>query len=415
MLKQNYLILFLFFNISGLNNPLKAQDVVVDKMPGSNYEYPELNLLTTHPLGLFISRLQSNFRVRPPLNTFLSFHISNGNVWLPFVKAYIPVDSDVRKIMEKIVWHGRVNNFFLSEMPSDSFQFAADAVIRVFRANASFRLSSKQELGITIRSLLLSKGEFPYSFLTNDKIIEAFHSNIAGGNDPFARKYYGYDKSYLKYTDVNGKSIELEQGDFLIPGIEANYYYYPPWFINNNIFMKAGAHLGVNLSKYNRSIDGGLSLTSIKIFSFSEKKSMHFGVGVGVLKQHLIKSGTNIKISDREYICNAEAQVEYYKLLKKNSYISFGLNYSIQSSYNIKNENKFYILTGNRISTHWHYSISHLYRPPEAWNLYFAYSRNYIISIYLKEDLNVNNAPDVQTGINFQIPIYDSKNRKSHF
>ena len=45
------------------------------------------------------------------------------------------------------------------------------------------------------------------------------------------------------------------------------------------------------------------------------------------------------------------------------------------------------------------------------WNLIYTYAQSkYKISVYIKEDLEVINAPDFQTGISLTIPI--SKNNK---
>jgi hypothetical protein len=371
----------------------------------NHYDSPELDFLSTHPLGLFISRIQGNFSMHPPEKPVFSLHISNGNVWLPLVKSYRPRDPDVRNLMAGIVWHGRWNTFKLSEMPSDSIQFKADGVIRGLRINSRFRISDKQELRISIRSFLVSKGQFPFSVWTNDRVIESFHSKIAGGNDPFARKYYGFDKAYIRYTDEAGRSLELGNGDFLVPGFETSYYYYPDFLKDKNFFLNGGAHLGINISKYNPSIDVGLSATSIKIIPISLNRSFNIGIGLSALKQKLIKTGEVVNFSNRKFIFSAEGQLEYHIQGKNNAIIIAGINYSVQSPYNTEAENKYQVLTGNRISTHWHYAISHLYRPLEAWNLFFSYSKNNTVSVYLKEDFNVNNAPDVQTGINFQVPV----------
>ncbi len=404
----NLLFSFLFIFII---SQVKAQSILIDTFNnGTQKKYvSDFELLSTHPLGIFISRIDQNFQICPPKHIMIQFSIGNGNVWLPLVKAYRPEDPKVRDYMEKIIWHERWDKFNLQEMPSDSVQFEADGVIRMLKANIRFRISEKHELGMTIRSILFTKGKFPFSILTNDQIIESFHSGIAGGNDPFARKYYGYDKANLKYIDENGKSIELKNGDYMVPGVEAHYYYYPEFNCIRNLYFNVGAHLGANISRYNPSLDFGLSTSALKIFTVSAKTDLCLGIGVNALRQHLIETGEIVSFSNQKYIFGAEGQFEYIKRLKDEKCITIAINYSIQRAYNDSKENNYQVLTGERISTHWHYALSHLYRPLETWNLIFSYSKKYSFSLYIKEDFNVNNAPDVQTGLNLQIPILRKK------
>ena len=64
------------------------------------------------------------------------------------------------------------------------------------------------------------------------------------------------------------------------------------------------------------------------------------------------------------------------------------------------------VLSGERIEPHWHYAISHLYRPLSANNLTLTYGKgNIVFWIYLREDLVVDNAPDAQTGIGLRLYI----------
>ena len=169
--------------------------------------------------------------------------------------------------------------------------------------------------------------------------------------------------------------------------------------------MNFGAQLGTNISQFNRGIDLGISTSAIKCLSVSNKNDLKIGLGINALKQNLISIGNPVRLSTSDYFFSASGQIEFNKQFNKGGFFGIGLNYSVQSPYNNGEEYRYQVLIGNRISTHWHYAISHLYRPLEAWNLIFTFSRKYTISVYIKEDFNVNNAPDVQTGIDFQIPV----------
>ena len=72
-----------------------------------------------------------------------------------------------------------------------------DAVIKEFRIGINFPIAKRHELSITLRSYLITKGKYPFSFFTSDENVEWFHSNIAGGEDPYGRRYYGLNQVNL--------------------------------------------------------------------------------------------------------------------------------------------------------------------------------------------------------------------------
>lgn len=364
-------------------------------------------MLSNHPLGIFISRTDHNFNIRPPQKVQINFGIHNGNVWQPLVKAYKPLEPSTRALMEKYIWYSREAYFDASTMPSDSLQYHADAVIRAFPADIRFRLSDHHELSFRIRSYLITRGEIPFSTITSDQFLEWVHSNIAGGEDPFARKYYGYNKANINYTDEDGESMELKSGDFLVPGIEIHYYYYPHFNMTGtrNFFMNFGVHAGANISRYNRSVDLGISTSVLKKISLQNHQNLTFGFGLGSSKPGILHFGDYVKIINNTLLFSFEGEIAYDKQVKEDSYISVGLNYYFQNPYDKKKEFKYIVLSGNRVTTHWHYAMTHLYTSIQSWSLIFSYTRKRTFLIYIREDLKVNNAPDIQTGLEIQIPF----------
>ena len=130
--------------------------------------------------------------------------------------------------------------------PADYMNIVIDAVIKEFRLGINIPISKTMKLGITLRSYLITKGKYPFSFFTGDESIEWFHSNLIGGEDPYGRRYYGLNKVNFEYTDRNNNTLKLNNNDFFIGGIEFNHFYYPDLSINKtkNIFMNFGSHLG---------------------------------------------------------------------------------------------------------------------------------------------------------------------------
>ena len=365
-----------------------------------------INRQSTHPLGIFMSRIDHNFRIAPVRKTSLALNVSNGNVWLPYVKAYFPLNESDRNAMRSIVWHEREGNFDKANTPSQTMEFHADAIIRLYQLNFNIPLSVKSELSIATRAFSVDAGKVPYSLLSSDRFIEWYHSNLSRFEDPFARKVYGFDKVKIQYKDKSGKEFELKNGDFVFSGFEMSYYYYPAFkrLEKNKIYTNFGFQLGVNTTAINPSADLGFNSSLIKQFNLKSGKQIHFGISGAALRQKLLSFGEGVQLSNNKYLLSTEFLLEYVIPLKRNSCFSIATTYFIQSSYNKNSERDYYVLTGERISTHWSYSISHLYRVLTANYFMIAFSKGaFAVSVYVREDLLVDNAPDVQTGIGFKV------------
>jgi hypothetical protein len=285
-----------------------------------------------------------------------------------------------------------------------------DAVIKEFRIGINFPIAKRHELSITLRSYLITKGKYPFSFFTSDESVEWFHSNIAGGEDPYGRRYYGLNQVNFKYVDRNGNTLELHNNDFFIGGIEFNHFYYPKLSINDtkNIFLNFGSHLGINTSKFNPSIDVGISANGVKKIQLKNNYKLNIGVGMSFLKKNLIDFDDVIDLGNNPFLTTVESDIEITKFTKKGNYNSFNIAYQIQSRYNKKEEANYYKLLGKwqEINAGWQHGVSTLYKTLSNWTFIYTYGHpKYKISLYLKEDLLVNNAPDIQTGISLSIPI----------
>jgi hypothetical protein len=369
------------------------------------------SLLSTHHFGIFSARINTNFKFAPPKNTELSFSTASGNNFHPFVEAYFPKDPAIREQFSNIIWHDRSFNFIDQETtPADYMNIVIDAVIKEFRMSINMPLSEKHELGVTLRSYLITKGKNPFSFFTGDETLEWFHTNISGGEDPYGRRYYGLNQVNFKYTDRAGNTLELKNNDFFIGGIEFNHYYYPTLEINKtkNIHLNFGSHLGINTSKFNSSLDLGVSVNAIKKYEFKNNYELNIGVGMNVLRKNLIAFKDHIDLGNNPYLATIESDIEIAKYTKKGHYNALSINYQIQSRYNKLDEADYYTLRGKwqEINGGWQHGVSTLYKALSFWTFIYTYGHpNYKISLYVKEDFLVNNAPDLQTGMSLKIPI----------
>ncbi|SHM27380.1 hypothetical protein [Flavobacterium xanthum] len=395
----SYILILLGF-ISGASGQTSEQDLIRTEIENST-DLIKPNILSNHPLGMYISRINHNFKVRSPEKYSFSFEVSSGNVMLPYVKSYTLTNPVDRANAAQFPWHYREYKFDLNTVPAQTNSFTADGVIRSYKFTFSLPLSVNHELTFGIRSYSLDGGKYPFSVFTSDESIEWFHSTIAGGEDPFSRRYYGLNKAKISYQDENNTFLTMNNGNFRIPGMEINYFYYPKLEMNkkHRIYMNFGAHFGINMSRYNPVMDIGISSSAIKKMIVKDKNILTVGISAGALRQRLFQFGDRVNFSDRSFLYSFEGLIDYKRKLQNNNTISFGINYTFQTPYNNKNDFNHIILTGERVKSHWQETLSHLYENLDAWNFICTYSvKQFSYFIYIREDLTLDNAPDLQTG-----------------
>ncbi|MDG1730667.1 MAG: hypothetical protein P8K68_02385 [Algibacter sp.] len=403
MLKK---VLFFILCLCGLIATAQQKDSLSFK---NGIEKP--SILSTHHFGIFSSRINTNFKYKPSKKTTLDFNYTSGNNFHPFVEAYYPKDPAVRKQLNQIKWHDRPFTFIDQEnTPADYMNIVIDAVIKEFRVTANITINKQHELSITMRNYLITRGKHPFSLFTSDEGIEWFHSNIAGGEDPFGRRYYGLNQVNFRYQDRNGNTLNLNNNAFFTGGLEVSHYYYPKLSINKtrNIYLNFGTHLGWNTSRFNASIDAGISANAIKKVSLKNNYELNFAFGANLLHKNLINFRDVIDLGNNRYLGTLEGEIEITKYTKKGNFNAFGINYQVQSRYNKKEEAGYFKLLGKwrEINGGWQNGVYSLYEPQVNWNFIYTYGTpKFLLSIFAKQDFLVNNAPDFQTGINLKIPI----------
>ncbi|QMU66394.1 MAG: hypothetical protein GKR88_20275 [Flavobacteriaceae bacterium] len=132
------------------------------------------------------------------------------------------------------------------------------------------------------------------------------------------------------------------------------------------------------------------------------------GLGISVLRKNLINFQEVLDLGNNLFLGSLENMIELTKYTAQNNYHSFGIHFQIQTRYNKKAESTYYMLIGewDKIHSGWQNGFEKLYEYLSNWNFIYTYGRKrYQISIYIKEDLNLNNAPDLQTGVSIKFPI----------
>ncbi len=398
---------FLFFILSSQIN-CYSQDIDSISVSDKN-GITKGSILSTHPFGIFISRIQGNFRRHPVKKTTIRLSLESGNVWGTPIKNYIPNDEDVRNIVRDIPWHQAQYFFDEDTLNAKSYELQIDGVIKGIRSNVDIKLNEQQELSIGLRTFVLTKGKFPFSIFTSDDFIEYFHENIGGGDDPFDRGVFGLNKALIQYSDRNGNTLKINNGDFLIGGLEMSYYYYPESLINKskNLHFNFGIHMGTNLSKYNSSIDLGVSGNAIKSFLLNDNRSFQIGLSLGCIRKNAINlKSDNMDFGTNDLIAHLESALEYNFVSKNGSLHSFGANFYVQTSYN-KISERAYMIPIRHPDAHksWGHGVTNLYEYNDYWSFLYSITRKNTLTLYLQQDFTVSNNPDIQTGISYSFQL----------
>lgn len=370
------------------------------------------NAVSAHHFGMFHLRINQNFQEKAVQKSTFQFVYESANSFQPFIEAYLPQDPAIRQQFSQIPWYDRSFQFVDQQTtPAEYMNIQVDAVFKIFRLDFKTPLTPKSELGITLRTFIPTEGHYPFSLFTSDESIEWFHSNVAGGEDAFGRRFFGLNKVNVTYQDRNGRSLNLRKNQIIFGGVELNHFYYPTWFNpEKNMSMNIGSHMGINTTSYNPTVDLGVSANIVKKWTLKNQNELRFGFGLAGLRKNAVTFDDSIDFGNNLWMGSTELNWEFTKYTEKGNAHSFSLNYQLQSTYNKREEADYYFLDGGTtwqdIHSFWQSGISTLYEYLSIYTFFYSYQRkDFSISLYVKEDLKVNNAPDLQTGVSIRIPL----------
>ena len=132
---------------------------------------------------------------------------------------------------------------------------------------------------------------------------------------------------------------------------------------------------------------------------------------LAVLRKNTINFDSVVNLGNNPFLASLEAMIEFTKYSSKKNYHSFGVNYQVQSSFHKRDEANYYQLIGlwKEIHSGWQNGFQKLYEYQSAWSFLYTYGhKKYKLSIYAKQDLYLNNSPDIQTGFSLNIPIFNN-------
>jgi hypothetical protein len=357
-------------------------------------------LLSNHPLGIFTSRINHNFNSYATSKLQISFTISRGNVWLPEVVSNHLINKTDQDFFSEFLWHEKEYHFNLNPAESKQEILMADGVFSSYYLQVSAPISTKSDFNLSVKANQIVGGQVPYSLLTSDQLLEWFHTNIAGGEDPFGRKLYDFDQNKLFYQDKNGGTISIEDDQVFLTEVSFDTYYYPTFSFleKHNIKMNTGLHTAGSFINSKMNFDLGLASTISKKIHTKKKLTITSGFSGSVLIPNIIKS-SKVSINQNKALFSFESQWNFIRKIKPTRDFIFGINYHLQSAFQPTSELDNIVFTGERNVSHWHYAGRSLHIGIQGWSFIFSIrNKNFTYSTFFREDFVVDNAPDFQVG-----------------
>jgi hypothetical protein len=369
------------------------------------------NLISVHHFGLFLGRMEQDFKVKSNPKTTLNFQLKSGNIFHPYVESYLPADPAIRAGFADETWFFRQFDYVDQQTtPAEIQNIVIDAVYKTLRADIVIPFNDYHELRLGLRAFATIKGSPLDSPLTGDDFIEWFHSNVAGGEDAFGRRFYGLNEVNINFRDRNGRTLSMDHGDVILGGIETAYTYHLPWKKANDRgwFLNTTSQLSINTHRYNRGLDMGTGMSVLKKINHHDRSKFWIGLGSSVLATRLIDRSENIEIINNRFLNNNELSVQWVHTTVKGNENRIMLHYQNQSPYFDRDEQDYFHLKGawDAINQGWHHGYTTLIENTSFYTLVYSHIRkSWALQAYLKQDLAVNMAPDLETGVSLTVPL----------
>ncbi|MGB3591889.1 MAG: hypothetical protein WBA16_09435, partial [Nonlabens sp.] len=323
------------------------------------------NLISTHHFGLFMGRMEQDLKIFSNVSWTFNIEVQSGNIFHPLVQSYLPQDPSIRAQFEDITWYFRQFDYVNQQStPAKIQQIEIDAVYKTFRPSITIPLNPRHEIKLGLRAFTTVEGNLLNSPLTGDNFIEWFHSNVAGGEDAFGRRFYGLNEVNVNYIDRDGRRLQLDNGDVILGGLELGHVFHIPIKKLNErgFYLNLTSQMSWNTSRFNKGIDLGTGVAVIKEINLHSRSSLWGSVATSFLQRDLLSSDDNVELGNTAGLLNYEIALQWSHKTLKNNLNKIVLHYQNQSPYFDRGEKDYFHLKGawDAINQGWHHGYTTL-------------------------------------------------------
>jgi hypothetical protein len=386
--------------------------------------FTEVNPL--HGFGIFTFNTPFYIgNLRNTKSAEFSVGYSLGNTWHPQSTVYYPQNLTPQQRLE-------VNSLYVTDRPqyfedqgilTKQKTFASDGVLQNLGFTYKAHFFRKSSAIIKLNTYTLSGGSSPMYYFASDRFIEKIHTWV-GLDDNFGRKLFSFNQSKLFYEDENGKKIQIDKPKTFLGTLDLHFYQMlwqkeEPLSV---LTLQGGTHFIIPLNNYYPKVAGGLSVSFFYRQQFSPRFYTDLAIDGSISNNSIASFEDAPNLIDRKLRMAAKSYMSINLVLKQNRTLTFGLICNYQDSFlkgNIYNDTQdnyrdlgiAYLKSGEvwdgavisktpRLSkltaaSMYYFSL----KPYFFWGLK---SKKSAIYFTICEDYPlVNNAPDIQYGIQF--------------
>ncbi|MGD9932024.1 MAG: hypothetical protein AB7U05_18550 [Mangrovibacterium sp.] len=383
--------------------------------------------------GIFSLDLPFFFPGSNRAGSYLNLGYSMANTWHPQASFVYPQNlTPYQKMQVSEVHYALRPEFFeLMKIETQEKMFQTDGVLQHFRVAWQKTWKNRSSLILNANLHMLNGGRSPLNFLASDSFIEAFHSNFAI-EDNYGRRLYPFNRATIEFVDELGNSYRKEKGDVFTGVLDAHYYrglyrVAQPGF---HLDSQLGLHLSVPLNHFHPYVMPGISLGGRTDYLLGANSSFIIAADGGITNQTGWKIGEGVRAIDRKFRRHLKLYLGVNFLSKNKNATIIGVLNNFQGSFmkgaqtaggehgyqdlGVRFLQEGDVWEGEPVTQEfWLARLtpeSVYYHSVKTYFIFGFHKQGREFTVYAGEDLFfINNAPDIQFGFQYRIPLGGNK------
>ena len=386
----------------------------------------------TNPGGLISMRIPFSLMHPKKGEMTVTMNSSEGNVWLPEVTILEPKELTLtqKALLDSQTYRERALTINNLNIPNRAYYYKADGTVQSQTIYISDELTDHSEIGISFNVAVLSRGTSVIESPVSDEFIESLHSIGIGRYDNFGRRLYPFNQAEITFKDSEGKGLSLHDGDLFLGTFDLHYIDHIELVHEDQnrrvkvLTLNLGAYAGIPMNQYLNELPVGMSAQLVSSIRLGSNTSLISTIGGSYTRNDLIRWGTPIALVNENSLYQLEGYLGVSIHHRSGLITTYGIQHEEYSMF-AKPIPEMGLIppvsSTNKTPTWWELTPDQFGGKASGFKIpndqYFdlvvgVQKKNMAVNFFLKEDLKVNNAPDLQLGIQL---IKRFRNKSVHF